>query len=170
MPFFFALGALGGGLFVASPCVMGVVVTRRLSARAVCGYVRRRAEALRDGQRGPAARRGGGVCVWAGASGAAVCGNVRRRGVFVCQRAGGLRRRAPCVLRAGASPRAAVSQRFGRQSAGRITRSARRAAPKKHNHKCERRCEQYQNGRHVSVVRLSSRAAVLRLFVLQPLY
>ena len=79
MPFFFALGALGGGLFVASPCVMGVVVTRRLSARAVCGYVRRRAEALRDGQRGPAARRGGGVCVWAGASGAAVCGNVRRR-------------------------------------------------------------------------------------------
>ncbi len=62
--------------------------------------LRRRAEALRDGQRGPAARRGGGVCVCAGANGAAVCGNVRRRGVFVCQRAGGLRRFAD-ALRGG---------------------------------------------------------------------
>ena len=43
-PFFFALGALGGGLFVASPCA-GVFVF--VSARAVCDYVRRRAEALR---------------------------------------------------------------------------------------------------------------------------
>ena len=43
-PFFLALGAFGGGLFVASPCV-GVFAF--VSARAVCGYVRRRAEALR---------------------------------------------------------------------------------------------------------------------------
>ena len=103
-PFFFAFGAFGGGLFVASPCVMGVVcVPRRWSARAVCGYVRRRAEALRAAM----ACRGAGVCVCAGASGAAVCGNVRWRGVFMCQRAGGLRRRAPCVFEGRGAPRAA---------------------------------------------------------------
>ena len=40
-PFFFAFGAFGGGLFVASPCVMGVVVLGVSGARAA-GVVRRR--------------------------------------------------------------------------------------------------------------------------------
>ena len=75
-PFFFALGALGGGLFVASPCV-GVFAF--VSARAVCGD---------------------GVCVWAGANGAAVRGNVCGAGVSVPQRAGALRRFAE-ALRGG---------------------------------------------------------------------
>ena len=91
-PFFLALGAFGGGLFVASPCVgvFAFVFARRDVRRVSCG----------------------GVCVRADANGAAVCGNVRRRGVFVCQRAGGLRRRAPCVLRAAASARAAFCSVF----------------------------------------------------------
>ena len=86
MPFFLALGAFGGGLFVASPCVMGVVVWRGVCRRAfwVCVWgqltaaelrrrgfglsaavafgvpaavaaLRRFAEALRGGRRGPAA-------------------------------------------------------------------------------------------------------------------
>ena len=67
-------------------------VSRRLSARAVC--------------------RGGGVCVWAGASGAAVVWQRATAGRFVCQRAGGLRRRAPCVLRAVASACAAFRSVF----------------------------------------------------------
>ena len=125
-PFFFAFGAFGGGLFVASPCVMGVVcVPRRWSARAVCGYVRRRAAALRAA----AACRGGGVCVCAGANGAAVCGNVRRRGVFVCQRAGGLRRRAPCVLRAARRRAAAFRSVFWPSERRPKYAQRRRAAP-----------------------------------------
>ena len=63
---------------------------RRFGAPAAVTALRRCAEALRGGQRGPAARRGGGVCVWAGASGAAVCGNVRRRAL------GGQRRWRRC--------------------------------------------------------------------------
>ena len=35
-PFFFAFGAFGGGLFVASPCVMGVVVCRGVCRRERC--------------------------------------------------------------------------------------------------------------------------------------
>ena len=88
-PFFLAFGAFGGGLFVASPCVMGVVVWgvkrcggARQSVLGVCVWgqlraaprrgfslsaavafgvpaavavLRRFAEALRGGRRGPAA-------------------------------------------------------------------------------------------------------------------
>ena len=62
-PFFFALGAFGGGLFVASPCVMGVVVCRGVCRRERCAV----AVAFVCGP-ARAARR------W--------CGNVRRRGVL----------------------------------------------------------------------------------------
>ena len=89
-PFFLAFGAFGGGLFVASPCVMGVVVCCGVCRRercvcvcvATCGGAPRRCATASEGP----LRAGGGVCVCAGANGAAVCGNVRRRGVFVCQR------------------------------------------------------------------------------------
>ena len=36
MPFFFALGAFGGGLFVASPCAGVFVFVRAVSAAFVC--------------------------------------------------------------------------------------------------------------------------------------
>ena len=86
MPFFLAFGAFGGGLFVASPCVIRVVVCRGVRRRERCAVV------------------AAFVCVSARAVRrcVATCGG----GAFVCQRAGGLRRRAPCVFRAVASARA----------------------------------------------------------------
>ena len=70
-PFFLAFGAFGGGLFVASPCV-GVFAF--VSARAVCGYVRRRAVSAAF-VCGPArtARR----CVATCGGGAFLCASVR---------------------------------------------------------------------------------------------
>ena len=65
-PFFLALGALGGGLFVASPCVMRVVVLGAAAASlCVCGPRRLRAAAfVRAGASGAAVWRQSvwGVC------------------------------------------------------------------------------------------------------------
>ena len=109
--------------------------------------------------RGVALRDGSG-CVTRRLSARAVCGDVRRRGVFVCQRAGGLRRRAPCVLRTAASARPRFAAVLPGSERGRITRSARPPPPNKRPPKGARRCEIYQNGCHVSVVRLSPAAFV----------
>ena len=52
-PFFLALGAFGGGLFVASPCVTGVVVCRGVCRRercvATCGGALRRCATASEG-------------------------------------------------------------------------------------------------------------------------
>jgi len=112
---------------------------------------------------------GGGafwVCVW----GQLAAAGLRRRGFGLSPAAGRLGRPRRW-RRCGASLRRCAAAGEGRGAAARsvllagsehgaggFTRSAR---PPRRRHSCERRCESYQNGRHVSVVRLSS--AQLRL-------